>query len=109
MGSSASPASTASINSAQTASNFSPNISALPVTLQCSQNSHIKENLFSATVHAATAASNQSSSVVSSIANSVNNQNSLSIDGLDNRSKQSPSQSSHSSAPSSLEGQMSLP
>jgi len=100
--SSASPASTASINSAQTASNFSPNISALPVTLQCSQNSHLKENLFSATVHAATAASNQSSSVVSSIANSVNNQNSLSIDGLDNRSKQSPSQSSHSSAPSSL-------
>jgi len=97
--SSASPASTASINSAQTASNFSPNISALPVTLQCSQNSHLKENLFSATVHAAT---NQSSSVVSSIANSVNNQNSLSIDGLDNRSKQSPSQSSHSSAPSSL-------
>merc|ERR1712051_911896 len=95
--SSASPASTASINSAQTASNFSPNISALPVTLQCSQNSHIKENLFSATVHAATA--NQSSSVVSSIANSVNNQNSLSIDGLDNRSKQSPSQSN---APSSL-------
>ena len=100
--SSASPASTASINSAQTASNFSPNISALPVTLQCSQNSHLKENLFSATVHAATAASNnQSSSVVSSIANSVNNQNSLSIDnnGLDNRSKQNPS---HSSAPSSL-------
>lgn len=71
------------------ASNFNPNISALPISMQCA-NSH-KENLFSATVH--TTSSNQNLA-------SNHNQNSSSV-GLDmscDRSKANPSPP----APSSL-------
>lgn len=77
---------------ATSASNFNPNISALPVSLQCA-NSH-KENLFSATVH--TTSSNQN------LASNHHNQNSSALDTCDNRSRANPSQTHSTSAPSSL-------
>lgn len=86
------------------ASNFNPNISALPISMQCA-NSH-KENLFSATVHT-TSTNNQNSNLASN--HNHHNQNmsnhvssSLDMSSCDNRSKANPSPPSHSPAPSSL-------
>jgi len=92
----------AAATSAAAASNFNPNISALPISMQCA-NSH-KENLFSATVHT-TSTNNQNSNLASN--HNHHNQNhvstSLDMSSCDNRSKANPSPlPSHAPAPSSL-------